>query len=142
MTPHKQRNLHRPEEGIYGDCGRTVIACLLDLEPEQVPHFWDGPWEKDKDPTTEARAWLAERGIQIWLIYINGDLTVNAVLHAIGNQNPDQHWALVGRSRNGTDHVVICKGPDIAHDPALDDSGIVGPGSNGFYQAEFYTRGL
>ena len=42
MTPQTQLNKHDPANGVYGDCGRTVIACLLDLHPSEVPHFWDG----------------------------------------------------------------------------------------------------
>jgi hypothetical protein len=38
MTPHKQRFRHDPANGIYGDCWRTAIACLLDIQPEEIPH--------------------------------------------------------------------------------------------------------
>ena len=62
MTPHKQLIKHDPENGQWGDCGRTAIACLLDLHPSDVPHFWEGPERADRDPETECRKWLAERG--------------------------------------------------------------------------------
>lgn len=39
MIKRKQLYRHRPEDEIFGDCHRTVIACLLDKEPWEVPHF-------------------------------------------------------------------------------------------------------
>ena len=39
MTPATQQHMHDPENGIYGDCQRAVIASLLDLPIETVPHF-------------------------------------------------------------------------------------------------------
>jgi len=40
MRFHKQLiTNHNPESGIFGDCQRTAIACLLDKHPSDVPHF-------------------------------------------------------------------------------------------------------
>lgn len=36
----KQAFLHKPEEGVYGDCYRTCIACLLGIDRDAVPHFY------------------------------------------------------------------------------------------------------
>lgn len=33
MKYNKQLFRHHPEQGIFGDCHRTAIACMLDLEP-------------------------------------------------------------------------------------------------------------
>ena len=49
MTPQNQLHKHDPANGVYGDCGRTAIACLLDLHPS--PHFWNG--EKADNPTAD-----------------------------------------------------------------------------------------
>ena len=49
MTPHKQLNRHRPEEGVFGDCYRTAIACLLDLRPQDVPHVADTSTMAEQD---------------------------------------------------------------------------------------------
>lgn len=42
MTPYKQLYGHNPDQGIFGDCFRTALGCLLNLPPEKVPHFYDG----------------------------------------------------------------------------------------------------
>lgn len=39
MTPQTQQFMNDPERGQYGDCQRAVIASLLDLPIEEVPHF-------------------------------------------------------------------------------------------------------
>ena len=39
MIRRRQLFRHEPHNVIYGDCHRTAIACLLDMEPWQVPHF-------------------------------------------------------------------------------------------------------
>src|SRR5690606_6329025 len=42
VTPCRQLLGHDPDNGIYGDCMRTSIAALLDLPPQEVPHFFEG----------------------------------------------------------------------------------------------------
>ena len=39
MTPITQEFLHDPDNGVYGDCQRAVIASLLNLPISEVPHF-------------------------------------------------------------------------------------------------------
>ena len=39
MTPQDQEFLHDPDNGMYGDCQRAVIASLLNLPRDEVPHF-------------------------------------------------------------------------------------------------------
>lgn len=62
MTPHTQTILHNPAQGQLGDCWRTCIACLLDVKPEEVPHFaeLDGNWRLN------TQAWLKERGLAFY----------------------------------------------------------------------------
>lgn len=144
MIPHKQLNYHDPNNGIYGDCGRTVIACLLEMEPEEVPHFWDGE-ETAHDPTIDCRRWLDERGCIMYRFGFNAEgilEDLQGVLDYVGNLNPDQYWVLMGRSENDTNHVVVCKGNQIVHDPALDNSGIIGPCLEGCWIVEIYARKL
>ena len=55
MTPHHQLvTEYRNDEGVYGDCGRTVIACLMDMHPSEVPHFFNMPDEGDADAAYDA----------------------------------------------------------------------------------------
>jgi hypothetical protein len=43
-------------------------------------------------------------------------------------------------SKNGCSHVVIAKGDQIVHDPAIDNSGIIGPNDDGFYHVGFLLK--
>lgn len=56
---------HNPAEGRYGDCYRTCIAILLDMDAADVPHFAEmelvNGWDRDKTDAV-VREWLAERG--------------------------------------------------------------------------------
>jgi len=141
MTPYKQQYLHDPDRGVTGDCGRTVIACLLDMRPEEVPHFYHEDFyaeePKDWKGNKVRDEWLRERGLTIIKIPYDGDaITLENLLCQY--VDPGVFYILHGRSRNDTGHVVICEGGKIVHDPALDDSGIVGPEPHsGHYWLEF-----
>ena len=39
MTPQEQLILHDPDNHIFGDCFRAVLASLLDKDCKDVPHF-------------------------------------------------------------------------------------------------------
>lgn len=134
MTPHKQRFRHRPDEGVYGDCHRTAIACLLDLEPEQVPHFLHDGCDAEEFNRRTA-AYLAEQGlIEIWLAY---NCSLDELMQCLEVNAKGVYYLLGGRSRNGCNHTVIGCGGEIAWDPSLDDSGIVGPLSTGQFAVSF-----
>ena len=64
------------------------------------------------------------------------DAELAGVLQHMAVLNPGIHYLLSGSRRNGTNHVVVACGGEIVHDPALDDSGIVGPMDNGFFYVE------
>lgn len=130
MIKQKQLYLHNPSDGVYGDCHRTVIACLLDKHPEEVPNFadsWDdiGEWYRRVDD------YLKTQGLSSVNVLYHS--TLDQLLASQGNINKNAYYMLSGTSSNGTGHVVICKGGEIYWDPAIDDSGIVGPGDDGFY---------
>jgi len=145
MIERKQLYRHKPEEGQIGDCHRTAIACLLDMEPEAVPHFglsdFDGSGRITKHTqTAEADAWLAEQGFaQVHVIY-GGEL--ENVLASLGAMNPKAFYLLGGRSRTGVNHTVIGCGGRIAWDPSQTDSGIVGPCSDGYFWITFIVPSL
>ncbi len=125
MIPHKQLNRHDPENGIWGDCARTVWACLLDLEsPAEVPHFFD-KGVSTREGNEAERAWLAARGLYPVAIPFQGDLA--GVMTTMRHTNPGLTFILTGESRNGTGHVVLCRDGEIVHDPSPLDTGIIGP---------------
>lgn len=135
MKYYKQMYHHEPENNIWGDCGRTVIACLLDLLPWEVPHFWD---KGNLDGYIDALAWLQPKGYNYILLPYNVK-TVDEILE-IGEQLTNgMEYILLGKSALGCGHVVICKGNRIIHDPSLDNTGIIGP-IDGYFWIELLVR--
>lgn len=134
MTPYKQLYRHNPEEGIWGDCHRTAIGCLLDIPPENVPHFMEGgkeDWHKAEE------AWLREKGLKAFVVLFQADL--DKVLEHLELMNPKVYGLLGGMSRTGCGHSVVICGGEIVWDPSLNDSGIVGPMDDGFYWVTYFT---
>lgn len=134
---HKQRFRHDPENGVYGDCYRTVLACLFGLEPEQVPHFMrDSNGVRGYD---EAREWLAARGYSEVTVPVFGDIeNLPQILENMRAFNDDgTFYLLSGISRTGCGHVVVCQYDEIVHDPSLTDAGIVAPFEDGTFRISF-----
>ena len=136
MIPHKQEFAHDPENGVYGDCFRTAIACLLDVIVSSVPHFLHDGNADEGIP--RAQEYLKRHGLQLVEIPLDGDL--ESAL-AIGLEYlPGLNHLLVGESRTGCNHVVICRDGAIVHDPSQTDAGIVGPTDTGHFWLGFLAR--
>ena len=144
MKPQKQAFLHEPDKGIYGDCYRTVMACLLDMDRDEIPHSHEG-WAEFKEANAQwqaMRGFLAERGLREVVIPLLGTMPIDDVLACMSNSNPGLHWLLLGTSRSGVSHVVICRDGEIVWDPSIVDSGITGPASDGNWWVSFLGRDL
>ena len=138
MTRYKQLIKHDPENGYWGDCQRTAIACLLDLEPLDVPHFWGIHMGDDDQAFRDMDYWLENRGLERVQYGLECD-SVQAALDVC--KNTDEYYMLIGQSKLGTNHVVICRGNKIVHDPSQVDSGIVGPNTvSGIYHYEWLEK--
>lgn len=137
MKPQKQLNRHNPEQGIWGDCHRTAIAIMLDMDAADVPHFVDG------NPPVETvnanvRAWLAHQGFNELCVPIQ-TRHIEDVFASMKALNPGVYFILGGKSRNGVHHSVVCDDTGIVCDPSLDDSGIVGPCDDGMFWLTYYV---
>lgn len=130
---------HEPWNNIYGDCHRTCIANLLDLEPWQVPHFAQVSMQ-DASQSMEGliEAWLEDKGFSQVLIHYQ-QLHVRSVLSYMAEVNDRIFYILSGQSPRGTNHSVIACGGEIVHDPAPRGGGLVGPMDNGVFEACFLT---
>lgn len=132
MLYHKQLIFNRPEQGQYGDCFRTAIACLLDLSPEQVPHFFERNTDADK-AWKACEEFLNSRGLSLFVtIFAAENIKPNEIIERVSFFNDDKRFLLFGRGRDA-DHVVVCRNGKIEHDPSLLDVGISGPSKEGNY---------
>ena len=127
MTPHKQLIWHDPENGQYGDCFRTAIACLLNLHPSEVPHFADHDATCDQ-LHEDAAVWLASRNL--FLASFVYEDSLDRVLAMMGAMNAGLHYILMGQSKVAN-HCVIALGDQIVFDPSItnDDltQALIGP---------------
>ncbi|MGB1272595.1 MAG: hypothetical protein ACPG5T_11030, partial [Endozoicomonas sp.] len=109
MIPQKQLNRHDPDNGVYGDCDRTCIACILDLNVENVPHFMDGVVSTNqKEAFSKRTNWLANKGLRETQEMISGSHSIDEVLDIQGKYNPGIYYRLFGTSGSGVNHFVVC----------------------------------
>jgi len=139
MTPQKQLFGHDPTQGVYGDCARACVACLLDLPIEDVPHFAAKLInDPDGNFNEEIEVYLLLQGIApISIAWKVEDL--QTLLDSVSHNNKNIYYTLTGTSRTKVNHEVICLNNKIVFDPSLTDSGIVGPCADGFYWTTFFT---
>ena len=124
---------HNPDAGEYGDCLRTCIACLVDAEQvSDVPHFAQANPHDIDALWLSVRHWLMdEHNMSLWFIPYGTD-DWQQVTETCASLNPAMRYMLQGSS-DGGDHIVICEGDRIIHDPAPGGGGLIGPGSNGVF---------
>lgn len=137
MLLQKQLYRHDPANGVYGDCARTALACMLDLPVELVPHFAAKYWNDPEMWCQAVQEYLVQH--DLYSVVVHYDASPADTMRAFGACNPGMYYLLSGRSRGGTDHVVICLDDKIYWDPAQNDSGIVDRGSSGFCTIELFV---
>ena len=139
MKEFKQLYLHRPENRLIGDCHRTAIACIMDVEPMFVPHGYGLVWNYDNpdDPETCTRAeaiingWLSQFGLRHISTPLQCDL--RQLREYIFHYYRGLHVTVGCTSHNGTGHTVVMRDRDYMWDPAIDNSGCAGPMPDGHY---------
>ena len=121
MLHHEQAfRRHQPENGLYGDCFRTLIACLLDLPRDDVPNFAEGlpAWtpEAQAECIRRARAWLAPERT-VWNFPIKAS-DLATVMGWTARHNPDCRYIVCGGTRwKGVNHAVAAWGDRIEWNP-------------------------
>lgn len=145
MKYHKQRIVVKfDEEGKLiskkGSCFPTVLACLLDLELDQVPNintlFWDDhekmnlvkhSEQGELEPSlslwyTVINVWLLSQGYaeRRWSAPFKTDFEKEVL-----KNHPDIPYMVSGVSPRGVLHVVIYQNGEMIHDPHPDGNGLV-----------------
>ena len=140
---------HDPDNGQYGDCFRTCLACLLDYDnPLDVPHFFEGGIIENDDDGRElwggVDEWLISQHGLVHVKVPYGTKTVKEFLAHADACLSNVAFTLLGESPRGDwNHVVICRGGEIIHDPSpLYQGGayLSGPTEDGYFWAEFLVH--
>lgn len=134
---------HKPELGEYGDCHRTCLACLLDLDRDEVPNF--GEFYGNSEAFFKAEEeFLYKQGLSSVNIAYSGDVSIDRILGVIGAANPDIYYIFAGKSKSGYNHSVIGCGGKLIWDVGQEQGesiSIEGPCSDGYYWVEYFTTG-
>jgi hypothetical protein len=133
---HKQTIPHVPSMGLYGDCHRVVIACMLNKRPEEVPHFHEGlPPVPESGEEFERRVdeYLATQNLQQFQVRYHDNLRVRDVLR----ESRGALCILSGTSVGKVDHSVLVHDSKIVVDPSPSNVGINGPMTNNYYSLTF-----
>lgn len=131
MRPVPQLSNPDPHGDLWASSFRASIASILGLDVADVPPFADD----DIDDVAQLDAFLAPRGLcAIEMPVVPGvGSSLDDVLRLLGQINGSFTYLLAGTSRSGAEHVVVCEGAHVIHDPAPEMRGIVGPCLNGVY---------
>ena len=143
MIKQKQLYRHRPEEGQIGDCARTVLACLMDLYPGEVPHFTKDAIEggNEQEAVASMDKWVRATGHTFTEFPVQAGSPKEALRWA-GSYIKDTFYTLMGTSANRVNHIVICLNDEIYWDTSIDDSGIVSEASDGYYWIGILSKGF
>jgi hypothetical protein len=135
MTPHLQIFQHDPQRGVWGDCYRTAIACLLDVAPAELPHVHAEVSGDDQDDAIDA--WLAPRGLRLIRFAIRWpNSTVEQVCDYASYMRAGR-FILGGRSPRGWPHVIIADRTGMVHDVHPSGGGLIGPHATGDWWLTF-----
>lgn len=139
MKYHSCLVSHNPPHS-YGDCIRACVASILSVDdPYDVPNFVENkpsPEEFDR----RLRAWLKDEcGLAPYVAYFDGQAPLQAVLDAMEAHNSGIHYILIGRSANGVNHAVVCRGNRVAHNPGWGAPPLVECADNGFWSAMLFV---
>jgi hypothetical protein len=126
------------------DCFRTALGCLLNLEPQDVPHFvrndggMAGHWTEEG--RKKVRDWLKERNLEMLEsgFLLEGGTLETLMQHMVYMHGEDIVYLLTGLNRSGLPHVVICRGDKLLWDPSPIDSTLPAP-NNGVYMVAFIS---
>lgn len=119
MIPLLQSKSHNPPVQ-NGNCFRTAIACILELDPESIPHFEDMQdewWQSIQD-------WAKSQGLEVVpTVFFDqeGGERIRISLDQLqeAKDRIPKGWAVLsGKSpRYKSDHCVVAFDGEIVHDP-------------------------
>ena len=139
MKFHKQLNKHDPENGVFGDCYRTAIACILDKYPSEVIHVYD--LDDLSLQNEKMKEYLDGLGLRLLHTAYRFKTFKNAL--KIGEYNiGEMYWILSGASSRGVNHSIVCYKDEAIHDPHPSDDFLCAPCDDGYWHVEIIVRPL
>lgn len=113
MTPQFQR-YRVAGQGAHGDCHRTCIAMVLDMDRDDVPHFnadvapgTPGHTAVSQAAKAAERAWLADHGLVPVGVPFPGTESLDVLLEQFGMVSDGLAVVLGCRRDDHADHSVV-----------------------------------
>lgn len=138
MTPVSQLIQHEQSGDIvqsWGDCFRASLASLLDMRPEDVPHFCDGPPPTDGPDLwhQQVNSWLAQFDL-FWMEFGVSEDGGEAWRQSLRNYDAAIYHLISGKSPrpHGRGHTVVGLNGIVVHDPHPSRDGILHHDAYGF----------
>jgi len=118
MNYYKQRN-----QGFSdGDCFRTAVACILEVDPESIPNIIGEAEIHDETAYSRMRDWFHIRGMGLASAGWNcskGNFMSEIVELNFG----DSYWMFTAFSpTSNVNHVVVMQGTELICDPSCGNS--------------------
>ena len=108
--------IHDPENNQYGDCQRACVASLLELNSEDVPHFYIT--NDDMDFFFSLNDFLSKKGfIHLETMPIDFDMA-----QFVGKA--DVYHLIYGTTVRGTHHATVGLNGEVVHDPHPSKAGL------------------
>lgn len=101
-----------------GDCFTACIASLLDRPLKDIPDWFNGLHNGQEVTSTaveDMRTWFQMIGLYYFEFAFKMDM--QAVLKAMKVHHPGVHYLIIGETRGGMIHAIICKDDEVAHNP-------------------------
>lgn len=119
MIRRKQLITHDPENGKWGDCYRTCVSIILDIEPQHIPHFCDGPngFGEDGSGIKGLREWLRPMGMGVWQNIYTADTSLEDILRTSEHLSNGVPYILTGKGGRGVNHCVVVIDGKVFCDP-------------------------
>lgn len=134
MIPKFMTVEHDPPNS-YGDCFRCCVASILEVEPTDVPHPYEGGEDEWETRYHKLTTWLREKH-QVWIAFFH----VQAEYLDNFLATYDGYVLLGGRSPRDA-HLVVADRTGIVHNPNPLNDGL-SPNTDGTYHIGFICRGV
>lgn len=136
FTRFQQSIIHDPTNNQFGDCHRTAIACVLNVDPQTIPNFNEGLSDDPADgPLFDARVslYLEKNG------YTQTEILFNDLNGALASTRGRVTALLGARSSSGLcNHSWIIHNGKVAHDPIHGEPMVPRePMNNGYFSVTF-----
>ena len=115
MKRLKQLITHDPKNERWGDCYRTCISMIMNLDPETVPHFYDP--NLACQGIAGAREWLAGWGYGLSQVNYEPDMEWLTLINSTLNMSPGCPFIMSGMGPRGNNHCVVVLDGEVFCDP-------------------------